>query len=200
VPSLLFTHLGAATLALAAWCRPALGQWSASAEVGVDRFWGGAVESSPEELSLRPYRTTTFGVGLERLGRLGTGLRIRYASAGLSLEGDEAVTVIKGVYEVYSVSPELILRIASVGSANRLVIHAGPLFEVWSATDEESQTRVGLQGALSLRVPLGGRFTGSLTAGVAVIPSPFTSEQLEPDFERRALWRRRVAGGLEYRL
>jgi hypothetical protein len=51
-----------------------------------------------------------------------------------------------------------------------------------------------------LRVPLGARLAGSLTAGTALIPSPFTTDQLDPGFERRALWRRRLAGGLEYRL
>lgn len=183
------------------WCRPAAGQWAVAAEVGADRFWGGSAEIGGEERSFRPYRPTTFGAGLvRRAGRLGFGLRLRYASAALALEGSEAVVAAKGIFTVYSASPEVIYRVTTVGAGNQLLLHGGPLFEVWSATDEESQTRVGLQGALSLGVPLGDRFTGSLTAGVAVIPSPFTSEHLDPDFDRRALWRRRVAGGLEYRL
>ncbi|MEO7237503.1 MAG: hypothetical protein ABIZ96_02690, partial [Gemmatimonadales bacterium] len=70
----------------------------------------------------------------------------------------------------------------------------------WSVIDEDSQTRVGAQGAVSLNLPLGGRFAGSLTAGAAVMPSPFGEGQLDPPFERRALWRRRFAVGLDYRL
>lgn len=172
-----------------------------TAEVGGDRFWGGAVDDTPEHLSLRPYRPTTFGVGLERrAGRLGAGLKLRYASSSLALEGGEAVAVVKGIFTVYSAAPELAYRLLLAGSANELILHAGPLFEIWSVEDEDSQTRVGIQGAVSFDVPIGGRFAGSLTAGAAVTPSPFAPEQLASGFERRALWRRRVAVGLAYRL
>ena len=172
-----------------------------TAEVGGDRFWGGSVDDTPDHLSLRPYRPTTFGVGLERrAGRLGAGLKLRYASSSLALEGDEAVAVVKGIFTVYSAAPELAYRLLSVGSANELILHAGPLFEIWSVEDEDAQTRVGIQGAASFHVPIGGRFAGSLTAGAAVMPSPFAAEQLAVGFERRALWRRRVAVGLAYRL
>lgn len=183
------------------WCRPALGQWAVTTEVGADRFWGGSIETTDERRSFRPYRPTTFGVGLERkAGRLGAGLRLRYASAGLALEGPDALVAAKGVFTVYSAAPEVIYRIATMGTGNQLLLHGGPLFEVWSVIDEDSQTRVGAQGAVSLNLPLGGRFAGSLTAGAALIPSPFGEGQLDPPFERRALWRRRFAVGLDYRL
>lgn len=183
------------------WCGPVLAQWTLGAEVGSDRFWGGSVETTPEQRSFRPYRPTTFGVGLERRdGSLGVGLRLRYASAGLALEGADAVSAVKGVFTVYSVSPEVVYRVATVGAANQLMLHFGPLFEVWSVVDEDSQTRVGIQGAVSLNLPLGGRFAGSVMAGAALIPSLFGEGQLDPSFERRALWRRRFAVGLDYRL
>jgi hypothetical protein len=188
-------------LVYSTWCGAALAQWTLGAEVGSDRFWGGSVEATPERRSLRPYRPTTFGVGLERrVGRLGVGLRLRYASAALALEGPDALSAVKGVFTVYSISPEVVYRIAAVGSANQLLVHGGPLFEVWSVVDEDSQTRVGIQGAVSLNLPLGGRLAGSLMAGAALIPSPFGKAQLDPSFERRALWRRRFAVGLDYRL
>jgi hypothetical protein len=53
---------------------------------------------------------------------------------------------------------------------------------------------------VSLGVPLGEKLAASITIGAALIPSPFAGNQLNPDFERRALWRRRFAAGLEYRL
>jgi hypothetical protein len=118
----------------------------------------------------------------------------------LALEGEDAVVAAKGVFAVYSAAPELVYRIISVGAANQLRLHLGPLFEIWSVVDGDSQTRVGVQGAVSLNLPLGGRFAGSLMAGAALIPSPFEEAQLDPSFERRALWRRRVAVGLDYRL
>jgi hypothetical protein len=199
--SSLLAGFRAAMLASGVWCSPALGQWAVTAEVGADRFWGGSIENTPERRSFRPYRPTTFGVGLERrAGRLGAGLRLRYASASLALEGADAVVAAKGVFTVYSVSPEVVYRIAMVGATNQLLVRGGPLFEVWSVIDEESQTRVGAQAAVSLTLPLGGRFTGSVMAGAALIPSPFGEAQLDPSFERRALWRRRLAVGLDYRL
>ena len=199
-PSSLAAFIGVG-LVYSMWCGAVLAQWTLGAEVGSDRFWGGSIETTPEERSFRPYRPTTLGVGLEwRGGRLGVGLRLRYASAGLALEGADALSAVKGVFSVYSVSPEAVYRIATLGTANQLVVHAGPLFEVWSVVDEDSQTRVGFQGAVSLHVPLGGRVAGSVMAGAAIIPSPFGRNQLDPTFERRALWRRRFAVGLSYRL
>jgi len=191
----------AAVIASWGWCRPALGQWAVTTEVGADRFWGGSVDNTGEHRSFRPYRPTTFGLGLERsAGKLGGGLRLRYASAGLALEGPDAVVAAKGVFTVYSVAPELMYRITTLGAANLLALRGGPLFEIWSIIDQDTRTRVGVHGALSLNVPLGGRFAGSLVAGAALIPSPFEEEQLGPPFELRALWRRRFAVGLDYRL
>jgi len=191
----------AALLVSWGWCSPALGQWAVTTEVGADRFWGGSIETTNDRRSFRPYRPTTFGVGLERTaGRLGAGLRLRYASASLALEGSDAVAAAKGVFTVYSAAPEVMYRIATVGAVNQLVLHGGPLLEIWSVLDADTQTRLGVQGAVSLNLPLGGRFAGSLTAGAAVMPSPFAEGQLDPPFERRALWRRRFAVGLDYRL
>jgi hypothetical protein len=176
-------------------------QWTVSLEIGADRYWGGAVDSTPEGLSLRPYRPTTVGAGVERrTGRWGIGLRLRYAEASLALEGADAVTAVKGVFTVYSAAPEASYRVSRLGAGSRLVIHGGPLLEAWSVTDEGSETRIGVQAAFSLEVPLGGRVSGALSAGAAVISSPFADDQLDPAFERRALWRRRVAAALEYGL
>lgn len=191
----------ALALGFSFWWSPLPGQWVVAAEVGADRFWGGSVEKTVEDRSFLPYRPTTFGVGLERqAGRFALGLRLRYASASLALEGADGVVAAKGIFTMYSVSPELVYWIASVGPANQLLLHGGPLFEVWSVTDEDSQTRIGIQGAVSFKVPVGGRFAGSVTAGAALTPSPFGADQLDSDFERRALWRRRFAIGLDYRL
>jgi hypothetical protein len=183
------------------WPSPALAQWSAMVEVGSDRFWGGSVENAPERRSFRPYRPTTFGAGVERRsGSMAVGLHLRYAESSLALEGKEAVVAVKGVFTVFSAWPEIRYRIASLGSTNQLQLQAGPLFEFWSLIDEESRTRVGAQGAVSLCIPFGGKFAGLVSAGAALIPSPFKRDELESDFSLRPLWRRRLSVGLEYRL
>jgi hypothetical protein len=199
-PGLVLRASTAVVLAISFWAPAALGQWTVGVEVGADRFWGGSEEAAPERRSFRPYRPTTFGAALERRsGRGGVGLRLLYTEASLALEGNDAVVAAKGVFKVYSASPEVSYRIASIGSANQALLRVGPLFEVWSVVDEKSRTRVGVQGAASLGVPLGARFAGVFSAGAALIPSPFEDGEL-PGYDLRALWRRRFAVGLQYRL
>jgi hypothetical protein len=193
--------MSAVSLLYVFWCTPLASQWLAAVEVGAERFWGGSVENTPEHRSFRPYRPTVFGLGLEhRSERLGLGLRLRYMAAALGLEGRDAVAAVDGVFEVFSASPEVIYRLARIGRDNPLSIRAGPLFEIWSIMGGDSKTLIGIQGALSLSVPLGTRLAGSVLAEVAVSPSPFARDQLDQGFEPRALWRRGVAARLEYRL
>lgn len=199
-PSLLGTFTGIA-FSFLFWWSPLQGQWVVGAEFGSDRFWGGSRETSAERRSFRPYRPTTIGIGLERQGgSIGVALRLRYSSAGLALEGSEAVVAAKGIFTNYSASPELVYSLTAVGSVNHLRVHVGPLFEVWTVRDEDSQTRVGVQGAVSLDVPLGGRLAASFLGGAAVTSSPFAKDQLDSGFERRPLWRRSAAAGLKYRI
>lgn len=187
-------------LATSIWVPTASGQWTTAIELGADRFWGGSVEVASEHRSFRPYRPTTFGAALERSsGRAGVGLRFGYIEAGLALEGNDAVVAVNGVFKVYSASPEVSYRIASIGSSNQVVVRLGPLFEVWSVIDEKTRTRIGIQSAASLGIPLSGRLGGTLSAGAAVIPSPFEEGELQ-GYDRRGLWRRRFAVGLQYRL
>jgi hypothetical protein len=186
---------------MSVWCSAAHSQWAIGFEVGSNRFWGSSIETAEPHRSFRPYRPTTLGVGLERRGeRLGAALHLRYAGASLALEGHDAAVIVKGVFNHYQASPELVYRIATFGSTNDLRLHAGPVFELWSVEGEDSQLRAGVQGAVSLRIPFGGRVAASLTAGAAVTASPLSEAQLLDGYERRALWRRSVVAGLEYRM
>ncbi len=198
--NLRLTNMLATVLALCALSNPVEGQWSVGAEVGADRFWGGSLEASQEERSFHPYRPTTFGAGVRWEGStLGTGIRVGYFSAGMALEGADAIVVAKNVFRVYSLAPEVVYRVASIGRANRMLFRAGPLFEIWKALDEESKTSLGVHGALAVSVPLGWKLESVLSAGIALMPSPFAEDQLDPPFERRALWRRSITAGLQYR-
>jgi hypothetical protein len=198
---LVLTYMVAATLASGLLTSSMQGQWSVGAEVGADRFSGGSIENTEDERSFRPYRPTTFGARIQREGPgLGVGVRLGYFSAGMALEGADGLALANDVFTVYSLAPELLYRIATFGTGNRLLLGAGPLLEIWKALDEESETRLGVHGALALHVPLGWKLDGVVSAGGALIPSPFAEDQLEPSFERRPLWRRRFSVGLQYRL
>ena len=197
-------------LALAAsmivWSSPLFGQWRVGTEVGATRFWGGSLDNNGDHTSLRPYRPTTVGLGLERQsGRYTAGLHLSYAEASLALEGSEGVISAPGAFTIVSISPELVIRIATLGPGNQLRLHAGPLFEIWDIIDQDARTRVGAQGSVSLDVPLGGRFGGVVLAGAAVTPSPYKEGELDlgagaATYDLRTLWRRRFAAGLRYRL
>ena len=187
-------------LVSSATASPAFGQWTLGLEIGADRYWCGSAETGGENRSFRPYRPTTFGIGLHRKGHpVGWGVQVHYAGAGLALEGPGAVAVVEGVFTVVSLSPEVVYRLTALGPVAELRLHAGPLFEAWGIIDEDSRTRVGAQGAVSLGIPLGEHLAGTLLAGAAVIPSPFEEGEL-PGYATRALWRRRFAVGLQYRL
>jgi hypothetical protein len=195
--------LAAATIA---WCPPLQGQWRVGTEVGATRFWGGSEETGGGQTSIRPYRPTTFGIGVERQTRqYALGLHLHYAESSLGLVGPETAVSVEGAFTIVSISPELAVRVATLGPGNQLRLHAGPLFEVWDIIDEDSRTRVGAHGSISLDVPLGGHFDGVVLGGVAVTPSPFGEGELDlgaggPTYDLQTLWRRRFAVGLRYRL
>jgi hypothetical protein len=180
---------------------PALAQWFVGLEIGSERYWGGTIETTPDERSFRPYRPTVLVAVLERRsGSVGAALRLKYADASLALEGSDAVVAVKDVFTVVSAAPEISYRLLTLGLENELRLHAGTLFEYWSVEEEDSRIRVGAHGAVSLTLPVGGGFALSLAAYGAVIGSPFEETELLETYERRALWRRGVSGGLRYRL
>lgn len=181
-------------------CTTVAAQWSVGAAVGADRFWGGSKERTGLHRSFVPYRPTTFVLDLQRqAGRVAVGLRLGYFSASLALEGADGLSAAKEVFTVYNASPELTYRFASA-LANQLMVHAGPVIEMWSIADAGSEIRVGGQVGLSLGIPLGARLMGSGRASLGIIPSPFASGQVDESFDRRPLWRRLVSAGLSYRL
>jgi hypothetical protein len=198
VPALLTILLSAGS--------PLAAQWRVGVGVGAARFWGGSIDTQGDATSFRPYRPTTFGIGLERqAGRYGFGLQLHYLEAGLVLEGPEVAISSDGVFTAISISPEITVHVATLGSGNQFRVHAGPLFEIWDIVDNDARTRVGAQGSISLDVPLGMRLNGVVGGGAAIVPSPYKDGELDlgegaPTYERRALWRRTFEVGLRYRL
>jgi hypothetical protein len=184
----------------AAVASPVSAQWSVGMSVGAARFSGGAEEPSTGR-SLLPYRPTMFQVGIARVaGRIGVELHVHYASSSLGFEGKEAVVAIKDGLEVYGATPELSVRVTGLGPGGVLRAYAGPVFEVWKLDDATSHSRVGAAAALGLEVPFGRRWAGSARIGGAVMRSPFEEADLDEGLEPRALWRREVSAGINYRM
>jgi hypothetical protein len=205
-PSLLPTVPVLLAILLTAASPPLTAQWRIGVEVGAARFWGGSIDTGGEDTSFRPYRPTTFGVGLERqLGRYAFGFQVHYFEAGLALEGPELVISAGGAFKTVSISPEAIVHIATLGSDNQVRVHAGPVLEIWDIIDNDTRTRLGARAAVSLDVPLGVRFNGMVLGGASITASPYHEGELNlgagaPTYERRALWRRSFGLGLRYRL
>ena len=204
--SLLRTVTALLTILLAGGSSPVTAQWRLGVEVGAARFWGGSIDTGGEDTSFRPYRPTTFGIGLERqAGRYAFGLQVHYFEAGLALEGPEVVISAEGAFKTFSISSEAVAHIATLGAGNQVRVHAGPVLQIWDIIDNDTRTRVGAQASVSLDVPLGVRFSGVVLAGAAITPSPYHDGELDlgagaPTYERRALWRRSFGLGLRYRL
>ena len=178
----------------------AQGQWSAAIQISSDRFWGGSTDNTEEHRSFRPYRPTTFSAALQRRGRrIGLGLRLGYSQAALGLEGAAAAVVANDVFAIYSVAPEMSYRVATLRSGNAVLVQGGPLLEIWNIVDEGARARVGAHGGIALLVPLGGRTSLMLSGRLAVVPSPFEDGELLDEYELQTLWRRGLAGALEYR-
>jgi hypothetical protein len=197
------THARAALIAillLAHGVPPAAAQWTLEIGIRAPRFSGGAVEPATGR-SLRPDRPTVWQIGVDREGgRVGVGLRAHYASSSLALEGSNALAAVKHAISVYSVDPELSVRVSRLGPEGVLRLFAGPMVELWELPDARSHLRVGLAASLGLEVPFGGRWSGTARIGAAVGPSPFSREDLDEWLEPRALWRREAMAGLRYRL
>src|SRR3954447_9981947 len=84
---------------------PVMAQWSASIQLGSERFWGGSTDNTDEHRSFLPYRPSTFSAAVHHRGsRIGMGLRLGYSEAALGLEGNTAVVASKGVFAIYSVA------------------------------------------------------------------------------------------------
>jgi hypothetical protein len=198
--SLPFRTAFVCAVALAA-ANPASAQWTVSFGVGSDRFWGGSEEAAPEGKSFLPYRPTVLGVGIEHRGQsIGFGLGIRYTAASLALQGPDAILAVEGAFTVVGLAPEVSYRVATLGPGNWLLVHLGPLIELWHPLDEDWRVQAGGQAAVSLVVPVGGRF-GLLAGGnVAVISPPFHAGDLPDQYDLRPLWRRGVAAALQYQL
>jgi hypothetical protein len=179
---------------------PLAAQWSAAIQLGSDRFWGGSTDNTEEHRSFLPYRPSTFSAALHHRGnRIGMGVRLGYSEAALGLEGSTAVIAAKGVFAIYSVAPDVSYRVATIGAGNTVLLQAGPLLELWDIVDQGTRTRFGGHAGVALLVPIGGRFSAMMSGSLAVLPSPFDEGELPDEFEVQTLWRRGLAGGLEYR-
>jgi len=181
---------------------PLAGQWGLEVEFAASRFSGTARDTTAAgPASSGPSHPTVVALRLDRrVGSVGVGLGLSYASVGVREEGREFAVVQKDVLTFVELAPEISWRCARTDSGAALRLHAGPVADVWHPDGGTSRTLIGARGALSVEWPITGRLASSVHAGAVVTPPVFEQGDLPAGFERRATWRRWVSLGLRYRL
>ena len=175
-------------------------QWSVGLSVGVARHFGGAVSTADSEPgSVHPGRPTvvTLSVGRE-WGAVRADLGLGYGSPGLAVEIPGGAFIDTQALHFYSGSPEITMRLLSVGARGALRAGVGGDVLIWSMTGSDSRVRLGGHVTAAYEWPFAGRLLGSIQAGLSVTPSLFDASELGMPFERRVIVRPSVSIGLRY--
>lgn len=179
-------------------------RWSLTAETGLVRFSGsasGVVADAPgEPVSVGPDRTTALGARLSRdLGGASVGVGIWYAESGVISESSSGAIIVDQLrFHLFELAPEIGARLLTFGAARTVRIHAGPILDHWTA--RANRTRLGVQAALSLEIPLGRRWGGTVRAGWAATGSVFNADEVGSEVNRRSTRRRMLTLGLHHQL
>lgn len=192
----------------AAWPAPAAAaaaaqesNWGVGVEVGLTRFWGGSRSTDSAALSGRPYRPTTVGLRIDRrMGEARIALGLQYASSGFAIEAADAAYVSKGSFTWLEATPEIDLRLGTIGPIAELRLFGGPKFDVWTVAGESARVRLGGQAGLAVELPLGRRVSSTLRLRGGLGGSVFDPDEVPPNFERRVMPQVGLTFGLRWGL
>jgi hypothetical protein len=175
----------------------AQGHWGVSIEFGMASFSGHA-ESGTLEASAHPSSTGTWGLRLDRTGRkvqFSVGLLI--ASTGVEVEDDDASAEAKDILELLEIAPQVSYLIFQPREA-AVRLHAGAIIDHWSPEGDDSRTRVGGLGALSIDIPFSSRFAVQVRWEATITGSVFDEDDLPIELERKSGWSQRWVVGARY--
>ena len=178
--------------------------WQVGAEVAVSHLSGGARGTADgDEVTVRPYRPTLYGLRVERIGdRVGYGLALRYARPALAF-GDADVTLVDSelAFTLYELAPEVSLRIMGgddTGPSLRGTL--GPVLDIWTWSVTDTEARLGARAGVGAVLPIGRRLAATIGAAATLSGSMFAAADLGEDFERESAVRTEVGLGVRYRL
>ncbi|MGH7592069.1 MAG: hypothetical protein ACREOE_00780 [Gemmatimonadales bacterium] len=188
---------GALLLAPAALSAQQDGGTRLTLEFGMARFHGGVRDTSSPPVYIRPFRPTL--VTLRLAGpRFGVALTIAGAATGYS-QGSIALLQ-SGDLSLLELAPEIRTPLARTPAGGRLLVHAGPLLDLWKANGGSSVARFGGHAGATLELPISGRLGMSLRGDAAVTGSQVADASLTPDLSQHTMWRTRLGIGAVYRL
>jgi hypothetical protein len=178
--------------------------WQVGADVAVSHLSGGARGTSAgEEVTVRPYRPTLYGLRAERMGeRVGYGLALRYANPAMAF-GDADVTIVDSdlAFTLYEIAPEVLYRIAgSDGAGPSLRGTVGPVLDIWTWSVTDTETRLGARAGVGAVLPIGRRLAATIGAAATLSGSMFAEADLGDEFERESVVRTEIGLGVQYRL
>ncbi|MGH7532107.1 MAG: hypothetical protein ACREL4_02340 [Gemmatimonadales bacterium] len=166
-------------------------------EFGMARFHGGVRDTSTPPVYIRPFRPTL--VTLRLAGhRFGVALTIAGAATGYS-QGSIALLQ-SGDLSLLELAPEIRGSLARTPAGGRLLVHAGPLLDLWKTNGGSSVARFGGHAGATLELPVSGRLGMSLRGDAAVTGSEVADADLTPDLSQHTMWRTRLGIGAVYRL
>jgi hypothetical protein len=166
-------------------------------EFGLARFHAGVRDTSTPPVYIRPFRPTLVTLRLTAPG-FGVALTIAGAATGYS-QGSVALLQ-GGDLSLLELAPEIRHSVARTVAGGYLLIHAGPLLDLWKQNGGSTVARIGGQAGASLELPISGRLGLSLRADAAATGSQLKDSALAPDLSQHMLWRTRLGIGAMYRL
>lgn len=160
--------------------------WGVTPEIGLSRFSGTAVkDSAGESRSFHPSSSTSVGIRVDRTGRnIGFAVGVFYDVTGMVETGEPIALTIHDIVKLYSVRPAVSVRIFNAGPS-AVFITCGLALERWQLAGEDARHRLGGQGAIGVRAPLGGQFFLQVRWEASLSPSILENQELPDDFKLR---------------
>jgi hypothetical protein len=174
------------------------GGWGVGVEVGIVRFWGasGPLPGS-DDLALRPYRPTQFGIRLDRgFGAWRAGLSARYAQSAIGGEFEGGATIFTDGFTLLELAPEAAVAVSRFGAGAALRLFAGPVMHVWIPPDDATRTRLGARAGIELEAPLGARLSAITRVHGGIAGSALDAADVPPGYEVRSMPSAGVAIGV----
>lgn len=176
----------------------AQGAWGLGAEAGIVRFWG-ATGPAPggEDIALRPYRPTVFGLRVDRqFGAVRGAIAVRFAESAIGGEYEGGATIFSDGFTLVELAPEASLTIARLGTGAALRAFGGPVVNFWTLSEESGRARLGARGGLELDAPLTRRLSAVTRLHGGISASAFDEGDVPPGYQVRSMPSAGVALGL----
>lgn len=198
------TRLFIPLLACLAWPDLAAGQarWTLTAELGATTFSSAAHDTSSPPFQLRAFRPISYSLRLTREGRrVGMALGLSYLPSALAGTVEEIAFVQGGQLELFEIAPEVRWILGTTSAGATVVLHTGPIVDVWGVAGGERRLRAGGSVGATLALPLTERWRFDVRSDLALTRSFLTAEEEAPDLTRtKSMRRARLALGLARRL